>query len=149
MGRARSLRDPVWISDQGARIVLSPDETQSPPPGLSRFPRDGASCGGGWLAETVQLLCDVSKRLGSHSGSIASLSEERLGTGQFVSLLLKKKHKTCPPSYINKKKGKGRKKSQRQLFRNPRGQSSPPTSELRLFSPETLRLTPFPRPDLS
>jgi hypothetical protein len=110
VGRARSLRDPVWISDQGARIVLSPDETQSPPPGLSRFPRDGASCGGGWLAETVQLLCDVSKRLGSHSGSIASLSEERLGTGQFVSLLLKKKHKTCPPSYINKKRGKGERK---------------------------------------
>lgn len=57
----------------------------------------------------MQLLCDVSKRLGSHGGSIASLSEERLGTGQFVSLLLKKKHKTCPPSYTNKKKEKGEK----------------------------------------
>lgn len=58
----------------------------------------------------MQLLCDVSKRLGSHGGSIAPLSEERLWTGQFVSLLLKKKNKTCLPSYINKKREKRERK---------------------------------------
>lgn len=67
----------------------------------------------GACSGAVQLQCDVSARLRSLGDSISTLSEERLGTGQFVSLLLKQQQKqlpSCPPSHINKRREKGERK---------------------------------------
>lgn len=142
VGRARSLRDPEWISDERASRRV---HTAGPLPFLPR--------GSKLRPELVREPCSycVTFRRGSEASAAGSPHSLKSDLGQDSLCLCYKKRgggpkqlPSCPPSYINKRKEKG-KKSKRQLFRNLRRPSSPPTSEPRLFSPETLRLTALPQ----
>lgn len=143
VGRARSLRDPEWISDEGASRRV---HTAGPLPFLPR----GSKLRPGLVREPCSYC--VTFRRGSEASAAGSPHSLKSDLGQDSLCLCYKKKKgggpkqlpSCPPSYINKRREKG-KKSKRQLFRNLRRPSSPPTSEPRLFSPETLRLTALPQ----
>lgn len=142
VGRAGALRDPEWISDKGASRRV---QTAGPLPFLPR----GSKLRPGLFGSRA---VTVTFRRGSEASAAGSPHSLKSDLGQDSLCLRYKKggKKTpkqlpsCPPPYINKRREK-EKKSKRQLFRNLRRPSSPPTSEPRLFSPETLRLTALPQ----
>lgn len=140
VGRTRSLRDQEWISDEGAsRRVHTAGPLPFLPPGSKLRP--------GLVREPCSYC--VTFQRGSEASAGGSPHSLKSDLGQDSLCLCYKKGggkqlPSCPPSYMNKRREKG-KKIKRQLFRNLRRPSSPPTSESRLFSPETLRLTALPQ----